>query len=136
MQQIHFDWDMRLEKTWVTGGGYWRNLLRYARALGSPKGWADARVGIGIGWGGGIPFIENKTKLQMFEFISLKITKFPIHVFLEILIPYSRFPRIDRTDLKDCSARGFSENCQFLWFPRFRDFPKSHVFKLVEIFFL
>ena len=35
----------------------------------SPKEWADAGAGIGIGWGGEIPSIENKNKFQLLEFL-------------------------------------------------------------------
>ena len=41
----------------------------FPRPLASPQGWADAGVGIGFGWDGGIPLIENKDTIQMFESI-------------------------------------------------------------------
>ena len=34
-----------------------------------PKGWAGAGVGIGMLWGGGIPVVENKNKVQLFKFL-------------------------------------------------------------------
>ena len=55
------------------------------RELGG-GGWCG--WGWGGGWGVGIPFVEvENTKL----FISC--------CFFEVLIPYSRFPRIDETNL-------------------------------------
>ena len=50
---------------------------------------ADAGVGIGMGWVGRIPLIE------------LKNPRCPFHVFLKILVPYSRISRSDKTDLMD-----------------------------------
>ena len=32
-------------------------------------GWAGARVGIGMLWGGGIPLIEKKNQFQMFKLL-------------------------------------------------------------------
>ena len=68
----------------------------------SPKGWAGAGVGIGTFWGmfkfiEGIPLIEIKEEIRMLKFTSLEITKFPIHVLLKILIPYSRFSRMSNS---------------------------------------
>ena len=51
---------------------------------------------------GGIPLID------------LKHPRFPFHVPWKILLPYSRFSRIDKTDLKDFLARVFSNNFDFL----------------------
>ena len=48
-----------------------------------------------VGWVGRIPLIEFKNP------------RFPFHVFQKILIPYSRFSRFDKTDLKNLSARVF-----------------------------
>ena len=60
---------------------------------GNPNGMQG--VGIGMGWVG-------RTLL-----IDLKSPGFPFHVFRKILIPYSRFSRIDKTDLKDFPAQVF-----------------------------
>ena len=64
--------------------------------------YSDAGVGIGmlVGpsegcVGGGIPLNE------------LQNPRFPFHVFWTILILYSRFSRVDKTDLKDLPARVF-----------------------------
>ena len=51
----------------------------------SPKGWVGA--GVGIWWesecagAARVPSNENTNKMNMFEFIELKITKCPIPVF-------------------------------------------------------
>ena len=49
----------------------------------SPKGWADAGVGIGMLWGWGIPLLKSNNKVQMFKCLQLK-TELPIHVFEDI----------------------------------------------------
>ena len=53
--------------------------------LVSPKGWADARVGIGIGWGERIHLTENTNKIQLFIIkvpsIGLNIQNFHIMLF-------------------------------------------------------
>ena len=36
------------------------------------------------------------------------MTNIPVHIFWEILIPYSRFSKTCQTDLQDCSAPAFS----------------------------
>ena len=43
-----------------------REIDENSHPLVSPKRWADAGVGIGIGWAGVIPLIEAKNKTQMF----------------------------------------------------------------------
>ena len=63
-------------------------------------GWVDGWVG---GWEGGrYPF-------------ELKNPRFPFHVFWKLLMPYSRCPRTDKTDLKDLSARDVSKIYDFLY---------------------
>ena len=42
--------------------------------LVSPKGWAGARLGMGMVLVVGIPLIEDEHKIQMFKFLKLKIT--------------------------------------------------------------
>ena len=42
--------------------------------------------------------------------MELKIPRFPFHVFWKILIPYSRFSRSDKTNLKDFPACVFPKN--------------------------
>ena len=52
--------------------------------------------GVGVGdWVGG---------WDSFNWVENPIC--PFH-FFKILIPYSRFSRIDKTDVKDCSAHAF-----------------------------
>ena len=55
---------------------------------------------------------------------ELKKPKVPISCFWKVLIPFSRFPRIDKTDLKDCSAP-FSQNNSFLIFCENNIFQKG-----------
>ena len=51
------------------------------------QGWADAGVGIGIGWGGGILLIENK-KLSIIKGPwNLKDSMMPISLFLKEIDP-------------------------------------------------
>ena len=59
--------------------------------------WLDPAKG---GWVGG---------REGFLQLNRQNPRFPFHVFRKMLIPYSRFSRIDMTDLKDCSARAFSD---------------------------
>ena len=56
------------------------------------------------------PLIENE-KLSIVIFLQLSQTS--ISCFLKILNPYSRFPRSDKTDLKDSSARVVSKVYNF-----------------------
>ena len=79
-------------------------------------GWGAA-VGLGEGGRGvvGIPSVENE-KVPWFQ--SFRVSKFqwshitniPFHVFWQILIPYSRFPKSYQTDLRDFSVPAFSRN--------------------------
>ena len=41
--------------------------------LVSPKRGAGAGVGIGMGWGGRIPFVDNKSNINMFKILQLSI---------------------------------------------------------------
>ena len=45
----------------------------FGRPLVSPKGWADAGVGIEIGWVGGIPLIESKNKMHFSNSVDRKL---------------------------------------------------------------
>ena len=49
---------------------------------------------------GGISLIEKK-KFQWFKSLSLKVTRFPFHVFYILSISYSRFSRNFEMDLQD-----------------------------------
>ena len=69
-------------------------------AGGVGRGWGE--VG---GWVGGIPLI------------GLKNPRCPFHAFWNILIPYSRFSRSDKTDPKHLWARA--------------SFPKLHIWGIV-----
>ena len=54
---------------------------------GVPQEGAGAGMGIGMCWGGGIPFVENKNELLMLQVPliengkNLSITKYPLDVF-------------------------------------------------------
>ena len=58
-----------------------------------------------------------RSKLELFQKICssnwIEKSTISISYFLKILIPYSRFSRFDKTELKDCSARVFSNNFNF-----------------------
>ena len=62
-----------------------------------------------MGWGarvGGIPSIENnKLPIVHVPSVELKNTKYP---FLKILLAYSRFSRICKTEIMEVSACAFS----------------------------
>ena len=74
--------------------------------------------------GCGIPLIENKNEIQMFELIQLTITNVPFHVFSKRLIPYSRCSRTYGTDIQDVSARVFPGDVRICRFPYFATFQK------------
>ena len=65
-----------------------------------------------MGWGGGIPLIENAEHISTGLILSVELqnTKLPFHLFfLTRLLPDSRFSKSDKTKLKDGLARVFSE---------------------------
>ena len=51
--------------------GHMKSLISEFKYLIFKRCQRLCKVGIGIGWGGGIPIIEHKNKLQMFEFNEL-----------------------------------------------------------------
>ena len=73
------------------------------RPLVSPKGWADAWVGIGMSWGGRDSFYQKIRHLNVYVHVTIN-NKFPIQVFLKISIAFSRFPRSCKMKLEDFSA--------------------------------
>ena len=99
----------------------------------SPKGWADAGVGIGIEEGGKIPLVEKINCLSSLN--RVENSKMSISCLFKILIPYSRFSRIYKTDLWDLWAHVFSDFLKFSSLEVLR-FPKITLFKTNLGFFL
>ena len=70
---------------------------------GVVQGWQSERGG--VGW---TPSIENEKHLSSVQVLLIELKNQDVHpIFLEILIPYSRFSSIYKTDLNDFQARVF-----------------------------
>ena len=79
---------------------------------------------------GGIPVIE-KTTVQASS-IEAKDIRCPSHAFLKILIPYSRFSSISKTDPEELPAGVFSK-CSI---SKIREFPKIKLRSNELVYFL
>ena len=67
--------------------------------------------------------------------VELKNPRFPFYVFWKILIPYSSFSRSDKTDLKELSARVFSNISEMIFVQDF-EISKKNISRACFAWFL